>query len=141
MSFTRPRISPHANAFSMHTRVPGPRQVLLPKRFAGMGLLLSIERGTAMIPLGSIVVRGNNTCVCMVHGSSAMREHFVRLKPRFRGRMIIRENLTPRRSVIVRKCRGLGPNVGMGMDPTMRSGGARRGSAVKWFRSQVQVPL
>lgn len=69
----------------MHTRVPGPSEILLPKRFAGIGLLLSMHRNTITIPRGTIAVRGNNTCVFIVHQSSAIRGHFVRLKPRFNG--------------------------------------------------------
>lgn len=130
MSFTTPRIGPGAKAFSMHTRLTGPSRMLLPKRFAGMGMLLSMHRGTAMIPRGTLVVRGKKTRVFIVQGSSAIREQFVRLNPRFRGSMMMRHKLSTNRVVICRKFRGLTPKVGIHMrSPTGlrdRTGGRRR---------------
>lgn len=60
-----------------------------------------------------------------------MRGHFVRLKPRFNGGMIIRHKLTRKRVVIIRKFRGLGPKVGIQM---MRTSGTRRisGTVGRW---------
>lgn len=128
-------MSPRANAFSMHTRVPGPGRMLLPKRFAGMGLLLSIHRKTLIIPVGTIAVRGNKTCVCALHGSSTMRGHFIRLKPRIKGGMMIRENLTRKRGIMIRNFRGLAPKVGMQVDAPragMGSAAARaKGASVR----------
>lgn len=125
ISFTSPVISPRAKAFKIHTRLSGPGRGLLPKRFAGIGLLLSIHRHTVIIPHGTVSVRGKKTFVCMIHQSGMTRGHFIRAKPRVKGGVIVRHKLNRGRRIMVRNCRGLIPKVLMRPVRTNSSGTVR----------------